>query len=91
MSSHIEDDIMKNCEQKQKLKKRENPRFYGRNKLLFWNPTLQPLGSFSHMAPYRNSKKKTKKNSPCMELELNVLGIARKLVKHVVHLLERKK
>jgi hypothetical protein len=61
MSSHIEDDIMKNCEQKQKLKKRENPRFYGRNKLLFWNPTLQPLGSFSHMAPYRNSKKNTKK------------------------------
>jgi hypothetical protein len=32
-SSHIEGDIMQNYEQK-KVKKSENPRFYGQNKLL---------------------------------------------------------
>jgi hypothetical protein len=32
-NGHIECDIMQNHEQKQKLKKSENPRFYGQNKL----------------------------------------------------------
>jgi hypothetical protein len=40
---------------KKKKKKSEKPRFYGQNKLLFENPTLQPLGSFSHMAACRSS------------------------------------
>jgi hypothetical protein len=35
---------------KKKVKKSENPRFYGQNKLFFENPTLQPLGSLSHTA-----------------------------------------
>jgi hypothetical protein len=43
-SSHIEDDIMQNHEQKKKVKKSEKPRFYGRNKLFFENPALQPHG-----------------------------------------------
>jgi hypothetical protein len=36
-------------------KKSEKPRFYGQNKLLFENPALHPLGSFSHMAACRSS------------------------------------
>jgi hypothetical protein len=41
---------MQNHEQKTKVRKNEKPRFYGQNKLIFENPALQPLGSFSHMA-----------------------------------------
>jgi hypothetical protein len=41
---------MQNHEEKKKLKKSEKPRFDRQNKLFFENPTLQPLGSFSHMA-----------------------------------------
>jgi hypothetical protein len=41
---------MQNHEQKKKVKKNEKPRYYWQNKLFFENPTLQPLGSFSHMA-----------------------------------------
>ena len=48
----FEDDVMQFHEQNQKLKKNENPRFYGQNKLLFWHPALQPLGSYSHVAAY---------------------------------------
>jgi hypothetical protein len=44
---------------KKKMKKSEKPRFYGQNKLLFENPTLQPLGSFSHMAACRSSLENT--------------------------------
>jgi hypothetical protein len=45
---------MQNHEQK-KMKKSEKPRFYRQNKLFFENPTLQPLGSFSHMGACRSS------------------------------------
>jgi hypothetical protein len=58
-SNHIEGDIMQNHEQKKIVKKSENPRFYGQNKLLFENPALQPLGSFSHMAACRSSLEDT--------------------------------
>jgi hypothetical protein len=44
---------------KKKVKKSEKPRFYGQNKLFFENPTLQPLGSFSHMAACRSSLENT--------------------------------
>jgi hypothetical protein len=59
VSSHIEGDVMQNHEQKKKVKKSEKPRFYGQNKLFFENPALQPLGSFSHMAPCRSSLETT--------------------------------
>jgi hypothetical protein len=78
-------------------KKNENLRFCEQNKLLFKHPALQPLGNFNHMAACRSSIENTRKlclqlvlnkNSPWihMESELNVLGIAGKLVKYVVHL-----
>jgi hypothetical protein len=44
---------------KKKSEKSEKPRFYGQNKLFFENPTLQPLGSFSHMAACRSSLENT--------------------------------
>jgi hypothetical protein len=44
---------------KKKVKKSEKPRFYVQNKLFFENPTLQPLGSFSHMAACRSSSENT--------------------------------
>jgi hypothetical protein len=56
------------------VKKSENPRFYGQNKIFFENPALKPLGSFSHMA----------------ESELGVLGVHGKLMKYVVHSSKRK-
>ena len=34
-SSHIEGDVIYNHEHKKKVKKSENPRFYGQNKLFF--------------------------------------------------------
>jgi hypothetical protein len=78
------------------VKKSENPRFYGQNKLFFEHPALQPLGSFSHMAACKSSSKNTgkinlipvfNKNSPRAhtESELDVLGVHGKLVKYVVH------
>jgi hypothetical protein len=83
------------------VKKSENPRFYGQNKLFLENLALQPLGSFSHMATCRSSLENTRKmslipvfnkNSPRahMELQLDVLGIHGKLVKYVVHSPKRK-
>jgi hypothetical protein len=83
-SGHIEGDIMQNQEQKKKVEKSEKPRFYGQNKLFFLDPSLQPLGSFSHMAACRSSSKNTgkmslipvfNKNSPQAhtESELDVL------------------
>jgi hypothetical protein len=33
-SGHIEGDIMQNHEQKKEVKKSENPRFYGQNKII---------------------------------------------------------
>jgi hypothetical protein len=91
-SGHIEGGVMLNHEQKKKVKKSEKPRFYGQNKLSFENPTLQPLGSFSHMAACRSSLENTgimslipifNKNSPRAhtESELGVLGVHRKLAK----------
>jgi hypothetical protein len=47
-------DLVKFLEKKE-VKRSENPRFYGQNKLFFENPALQPLGSFSHMAACRSS------------------------------------
>jgi hypothetical protein len=92
---------MQNHEQKQEVKKSENPRFYGQNKLFFENPSLQSLGSFSHMAACRSSSENTgkislilvlSKNSPRAhtESELGVLGVHEKLVKYVVHSSKRK-
>jgi hypothetical protein len=49
---------MQNHEQK-KSEKSEKPRFYGQNKLFFENPTLEPLGSFSHMAACRSCLENT--------------------------------
>jgi phosphomevalonate kinase len=83
------------------VKKSEKPRFYGQNKLFFENPTLLPLGSFSHMAACRSSLENIgkmslipvfNKNSPRAhtELELDVLGVHRKLVKYVVTHLRKK-
>jgi hypothetical protein len=92
---------MQNHEQKIKVEKSENPRFYGQNKLFFENPTLQPFGCFSHMAVCRSSLENTGKMSLILvfnknlprahtESELNVLGIHGKLVKYVVHSSKRK-
>jgi hypothetical protein len=50
---------MHNHEQKKKMKKDEEPRFYGQNKLFFENPALQSLGSFSHMVACRSSLENT--------------------------------
>jgi hypothetical protein len=94
--SHIEGDIMQNHEPKKKWKS-EKPTFYGQNKLLLEHLALQPLGSFSHMAACRSSSENTRKMSLIAilnktsprahtELELDVLGVPRKLVKYVVHL-----
>jgi hypothetical protein len=99
---HIEDDIMQNHEQTQKLKQSENLRFYGQNELFFGYLALQLWGRFSHMATYRSSLISTRKmnlelilnnNSPRahMELEFNVLGVGGKLVKYIIHLSKRKK
>jgi hypothetical protein len=49
----------KTISKKKEVKKSEKPRFYGQNKLFFYNPALQPLGSFSHMAPCRSSFENT--------------------------------
>jgi hypothetical protein len=92
---------MQNHEQKKKVKKSEQQRFYGQNKLFFEHPALQPLGSFSHMAACRSSSENTRKMSliPIFnknssrahtESELDVLGVHRKLVKYVVHSSKRK-
>jgi hypothetical protein len=50
---------MQNHEPKKKVKKVKKPRFYGQYKLIFENPALQPLGSFSHMAACRSSLENT--------------------------------
>jgi hypothetical protein len=44
---------------KKKSEKSEKPRFYGKNKLFFEIPALQPLGNFSHMAACRSSLENT--------------------------------
>jgi hypothetical protein len=54
-SGHIEGDVMHNHEQRIKVEKMKNQDFMGQNKLFFENPTLQPLGSVSHMAACRSS------------------------------------
>jgi hypothetical protein len=83
------------------VKKSEKRRFYGRNKLFFESSTLQPLGSFSHMAACRSCLENTgkmrlilvfNKNLPQahMESELDVLGVHGMLVKYVVHSSKRK-
>ena len=82
---------------KKNLKKREFLRFCGQHKFLSWHLALKPLGSFNNVAIYRRSSKYiTKKslqsilnkNSPWvhMELEFNVLGFAKTLLKYVVYL-----
>jgi hypothetical protein len=83
------------------VKKSEEPRFYGQNKLFILHPALQPLGNFSHMAACRSSLENTRKmnlipilnkTSPQahMESELGMLGVHGKLVKYVVHSSKRK-
>jgi hypothetical protein len=83
------------------VKKSEKPRFNEQIKLFFDNPALLPLGTFSHMAACRGSLENPGKLSliPVFnkklprahtELELDMLGVHRKLVKYVVHLSERK-
>jgi hypothetical protein len=92
---------MHNNEQKEKVKKSENPRFYEQNKLFFEHPALQPLGSFNHMAACRSSSENTgkmslipvfNKNSPGAhtESELDVLVVHGKLVKYVLQSSKRK-
>jgi hypothetical protein len=85
-----------------KLKKSKNPRFYGQNKLLFWCCPLQSLGSFSNVAASKSFSKNTRRmniqlilneNSSWahMELEFNMLSVAKKLVEYVVNSSKRKK
>jgi hypothetical protein len=45
--------------QNKNLKKKENPRLHAQNKLDFWHPFLQSMGSFSHVATYKSSSKNT--------------------------------
>ena len=70
--------------------------FVGKANSFFGHPTLQPLDNVSYMATSRSSLKITKKNEFAtrlnielfpthMELELDMLGVAKKLVKNVVH------
>jgi hypothetical protein len=84
------------------FKKGDNPRFYGQNKLLFWQSTPQPLGSFSHVATYGSSSKHIGKtnlqpilnrNSPHahMELEFDVLDVAKKAHETCSPLAQKKK
>jgi hypothetical protein len=40
---------MQNHEQKKKVKKSENPRFYGQNKLFIENHALQPSATWLHV------------------------------------------
>jgi hypothetical protein len=86
---------MQNHEQKKKVKKSENRRFYGQSKAFF------PLGSFSHMAACRSSLENTRKMSLILvfnkkfprahtESELGLLCVHKKLVKYVVHSSKRK-
>jgi hypothetical protein len=88
---------MQNHEQREKWK----PRSYGQNKLFFEHPTLQPLGSFSHMVACRSSLENTgkmslipvfNKDSPWAHTKskFDVLGVHGKLVKYVVHSSKRK-
>jgi hypothetical protein len=79
----------------------KNQEFMGKTNYFFENPTLQPLGSFSHMAACRSSLENTgkmslipvfNKSSPRAhtESELDVLGVFGKFVKYVVQASKRK-
>jgi hypothetical protein len=81
------------------MKRSENLRLYGQNKLLSFNPALQPYSSFSHKAASRSSSENTGRMSliPVFnkkfpqahtKLEIDVLGVQGKLVKYVVQLLK---
>jgi hypothetical protein len=63
---------MHNHEKKEEVKKSEKPRFYGQKKLFFENPTLQPLGSFSHMVACRSSLENTGKMSLILVFNKNL-------------------
>jgi hypothetical protein len=87
---------------KKKSEKKWKTKILWAKKTFFENPTVQPLGSFSHMAACSSSLENTwkmslilvfNKNSPRvhMESELGVLGVHGKLVKYVVHSSKRKK
>jgi hypothetical protein len=65
----------------------------------FLAPYPSALGSFSHMDAYSSSSKNTgkmnlqpilNKTSPHTELGFNMLAVAGKLVKYIVHLFKRK-
>jgi hypothetical protein len=79
------------------LKKVDDQRLYSQKELIFWHPTLQPLGNFSHVSAYRSFPTNTweinfqtilNKTLPQarMELEFDMLGVAGKLVRYVVYL-----
>jgi hypothetical protein len=83
------------------LKKSEKPRLYGQNKLFSKHPTIQSLGSLSHMVACRSFSKNTEKMSflsvlnktsprAHTESELDVLGVHGKFEKYVFHSSKRK-
>jgi hypothetical protein len=97
-SGHIEGDIMQNHEQQKKSEKKWKPKILWTKQTSFLEqPCPSALGQFSHMATCRSSSENNRKmklkpvlnkTSPWAhtELELKVLGVPKKLMKHVVHL-----
>jgi hypothetical protein len=86
---------------KKKSEKKRKSKILWVKQISLLTPCLQPLGSFSHMAACGSSLENTRKinlipvlnkTSPQahIELELEVLGYPRKLVKYIVHLSKRK-
>jgi hypothetical protein len=82
---------MQNHEQKKKAKKVKNQDSMGQTN--FFLSTLPHLGNFNYMATCRSFLKPVLNKTPPgahIELELDVLGVPRKVVKYVVHLSTRK-
>jgi hypothetical protein len=52
---------MQNHEQKQKVKEKKKTKIVWAKQTSFLGPSLQPLGSFNHMAACRSSSENTKK------------------------------
>jgi hypothetical protein len=55
-------------------------------------PALQHMDNFSQVAVCRSSATNLNKNSPSthVELDFDMLGVVRKLVKHVIYLFKTK-
>jgi hypothetical protein len=90
---------MQNHEQKKKVKKSENPRFYGQKQTFFLVPCPSAIGQFQpHGCMFSENTRRMNlipvfnKNSPRAhtESELSMLGVHGKLAKYVVHLSKRK-